>query len=83
MDHPRGIEQPFILITNSEKTERRKAQREEARLRGEAIRRAELDEFFRSRGIDRTKLDGFGPRSILRQALLRQKKNDEGNTGAE
>lgn len=50
--HPIAVERPYVHVTEREKADRRKAKKEEARARGEAILKAELDEWFRSRGID-------------------------------
>lgn len=41
MDHPSGIERPYVHVTAAEKAERSRAYREEAKERGRAIRAAE------------------------------------------
>ena len=52
MDHPRGVQRPYVHVTDAEKARRTKAKREEDRARGEAIRKAELRAYFIEHGID-------------------------------
>lgn len=42
-DHPKGIERPYVHVTDAEKAERAKAYREAAKARGRAIRAAEWE----------------------------------------
>lgn len=51
-DHPKGIERPYIHITDAEKATRAKANREAHQAKGEAIRRAELKQRFIEVGIE-------------------------------
>lgn len=41
MDHPRGIERPYVHKTEAQKAKERKAYRDEVQARGKAIRDAE------------------------------------------
>ena len=41
MDHPSGIERPYVHLSDAEKAKRAKAYRDEAKERGKAIRAAE------------------------------------------
>lgn len=51
-DHPRGIERPFVHVTDADKARRSKADRDAAKAKGEAIRLAELRQRFIEMGID-------------------------------
>ncbi len=52
VDHPRGIERPYVHVTDAEKAKKSKAYRDEAKDRGRAIRRAEMRKFFIERGLE-------------------------------
>jgi hypothetical protein len=46
VDHPRGIERPYVHVTDADRAKKSKAYREEAKARGRAIVAAEWEARF-------------------------------------